>query len=118
VLALILVFLLIPGVLLYPAAPPPLATPRLDQDLALRRDINEALRERVEALRGAVEENVCRADGQLVLPDGRTPDGMTPLPDGETDGPGGPSPQALLPPDPQELVPPDDGAAPDPSFTG
>jgi hypothetical protein len=118
VLALILVFLLIPGVLLYPAAPPPLATPGFDQDLALRRDINEALRERVEALRGAVEENVCRADGQLVLPDGRTPEGMTPLPDGETGGPGGPSPQALLPPDPQELVPSDDGAAPDPPFTG
>ena len=121
VLALILLFLLIPGVLLYAPEQPALATPGLDQDLALRRDINEALRERVEALRGAVEENVCRADGELVLPDGRTPDGLTPRAEGETGAPESPperSPQALLPPDPQALVPPDDGAAPDPSFTG
>ena len=121
VLALILIFLLIPGVLLYPSQPIAEAGLGLNEDLALRRDINETLRERLDALRGAVAENVCRADGELVLPDGRRPDGLPPGAAGEAAGPEGapgPSPQALLPPDPQQLVPPPDPAAPSQPFTG
>ncbi len=117
VLALILGYLLIPGVLLYPPEPPAAAAPGPGDDLALRRDINQALEDRARALREAVGQNVCRADGQLVLPDGTPLNGA-----GANGAPGaepGPSSKALLPPDPGALtVPPSADAATTPSFQG
>ena len=121
VLALILGYLLIPGVLLYPPEPPPAAAPGPGDDLTLRRDINHSLEDRAKALREAVGQNVCRADGQLVLPDG-TPLNGAGAEAGAGGAPGaeaGPSPKALLPPDPGALtVPPGAEAATTPSFQG
>ena len=121
VLALILGYLLIPGVLLYPPEPPPAAAPGPGDDLTLRRDINHALEDRAKALREAVGQNVCRADGQLVLPDG-TPLNGAGGEGGAGGAPGakaGPSPNALVPPDPGALtVPPGAEAATTPSFQG
>ncbi len=119
VLALILGYLLIPGVLLYPPEPPAAAAPGPGDDLALRRDINRALEDRAKALREAVGQNVCRADGQLVLPDGTPIDGGGAGPNGAPGAQSGPSSKALVPPDPGALtVPPGAEAATTPSFQG
>jgi V8-like Glu-specific endopeptidase len=119
-LALILAYLLIPGVLLYPLEPPIAAAVGPSDDLALRRDINGALEDRAQELREAVDQNVCRADGQLVRPDGSPLDGGGAGASGAGEGtPPGPSPKALLPPDPGALtVPPSAEAATTPAFEG
>ncbi len=110
IMTIFLIWLLIPGTLLYPAQP--VAAISNDEALNALEDSNAALLERRDALRDALEGAVCTADGSLFLPDGelrRRPDGtlLLPLPpvgepvetpetvEGRAD--------ALLPPDPSRL---------------
>ncbi len=73
---LVLGWLLMPGTRLFHAA-----TPRVVTDQATLRAaqaLNQSLRQRQAALERALEGAVCRADGVLLLPDGRTPEGLLP----------------------------------------
>ncbi|MGG7567326.1 trypsin-like peptidase domain-containing protein [Rhodovulum sp. DZ06] len=118
----LLVWLLLPGSLLYPERP---ETPVIADEAAAAaaRASNDALEERIAELRGALDGAICTPTGELVLPGGLTPDGRRPLtpeqraalPRGQ-DGPMSPAPQQadpkpLLPPSPQRLVQPQQGGA-------
>jgi S1-C subfamily serine protease len=107
-----LVWLLLPGTRLFPEPPPP----RLVADGEAERilaEVNGTLEQRARALREAVEGAVCTAEGALVLPDGRTIEGLAPPAAG--DGPASPrvgSPSALVPPDPGRVQVPRPSADP------
>jgi S1-C subfamily serine protease len=118
VLLLVLAYLALPGVLLYPAAPVTLVG-GLGEDPAVRREINEALQQRVDALRQALEQNVCSVEGDLLLPGGRTPGGMTPLPPEQRGtGPLPFAPDALVPPPAAALTVPPGSVPNTQSFQG
>ncbi|TVS00317.1 MAG: serine protease [Rhodospirillales bacterium] len=114
-----LAWLLMPGTRLFPAPPPP----QLVADAKSERilvEVNRSLEERARTLRAAVAGAVCTADGVLVLPDGRTAEGLLPLEPGASPeaaaAPRPAAPTALVPPDPTRVaVPrradPDTGAA-------
>lgn len=93
---LVLAWLLAPGTRLFHAPTPPAVT---DADtLTAQRALNDALRDRRDALQAALEGAVCRPDGVLLLPDGLTPEGLTPPPVGVAPDAAGPAaPDALLP---------------------
>ena len=78
VLTLVLLWLLLPGTRLFP--PPVTALQRDISDGALdvSRQLNEDLESRARALEAALEGAVCTPEGDLLLPDGRTPDGLLP----------------------------------------
>jgi len=108
----VLIWLLWPGTLLYPARPT--ASVIDDQGVleAARRG-NEALEERIAQLRQAIDGAVCSAEGELLLPGGYTPDGREPRPrtenGAEPQQPSGPQtarPDAPAPPPPSRLVTP------------
>jgi S1-C subfamily serine protease len=98
VAALVLLYILLPGVLIYP----PERDLVLDdgQALALQRDINQSLEERRRALEEELEANACTVQGELLPP-----------------GPGDPgAPGDAAPISPRELVapPPSQLAVPEP----
>jgi S1-C subfamily serine protease len=104
-----LIWLLWPGTRIFPtaAAPPP----RLVESAEAARvlgEVNASLEERVRALREAVEGAVCTDDGTLLLPDGRTPEGLTPPAGGWTadaaEAPAAADPAALAPPAPERVA--------------
>lgn len=75
--AIVLLFLLIPGVLRYPvaAAPPPVPyTP----PSSAQRDNNRTMEERVASLRRLLDARVCVADGAYRVPDGPGSAAVTP----------------------------------------
>ena len=77
VAALVLLYILLPGVLIYPPEPDLV----LDdgQALALQRDINQTLEERRRALEEELEGNACTIQGELLPPgpgDARAPGGQ------------------------------------------
>lgn len=80
VLALIALWLLLPGTRLFPDDGRAAARTLDDSSLELVRLLNEDLAERERLLRAALEGAVCTPDGSLVLPDGRLPDGLLPPP--------------------------------------
>jgi len=87
-----------------------------DEDaLRVAEDLNASLLERKARLEDALAGAVCRADGTLLLPDGRTPDGLLPPRIGNpADAPGQRSeaaPTPVLPPDPARVVPTTDTAS-------
>ena len=98
VAALVLLYILLPGVLIYPPEPDLV----LDdgQALALQRDINQTLEERRRALEEELEGNACTIQGEL-LPPGP----------GDAQAPGGQalpiSPRELLAPPPSQLAVPE-----------
>lgn len=113
VAALVLLYLLIPGVLLYPnALTAGTGDPPVGDDL--RRKSNAALEDRIKTLRRAIEQNVCTAEGDVTVPGGVTPRGgkAGAPPDGGGHTPI--TPDALVPPDAGSLaVPPElPGAGP------
>ncbi|MEP5087949.1 MAG: serine protease, partial [Paracoccaceae bacterium] len=73
--------------------------------------LNESLTTRRDALKEAIAGAVCRADGTLVLPDGKTPDGLLPYsPRSKEGAPGKASavpPDAILPSHASRIVVPD-----------
>lgn len=96
ILAAILLFLLIPGVLLYPRAP-------VDEDAILeaQREVNRGLEDRIRQLRQVADRAVCTRDGRYF---GRSPDGtgIKPLDAGL---PPPPAPIAGLRPTPDATAP-------------
>ncbi len=103
----VLAWLLWPGTRLFHAAGPmPVIT---DGDtLNAARSLNQALRARQIVLEQALEGAVCRADGVLLLPDGRTPQGLLPPPLGvEPTAKAEAAPDALLPSAPRRVQVPD-----------
>jgi S1-C subfamily serine protease len=106
----VLVWVLLPGTRLFPAPAPALAI--TDEDArALAARLNDDLRARAEVLEAALGGAQCRADGTLVLPDGRTPEGLLPpIPGAEGSAPGDraeASPLAPLAPPADRVVVPD-----------
>jgi S1-C subfamily serine protease len=65
-LAGILVYISIPGVLLYPPEPPAPAAPGIAEDVAVREEINATLEERVRELQTVLGENQCVAEGNVL----------------------------------------------------
>ncbi|MCV6584877.1 MAG: trypsin-like peptidase domain-containing protein [Marinibacterium sp.] len=116
VLALIALWLLLPGTRLFHSdrseAERTLEDSARDMTLRLNRDLEE----RARILEAALEGAVCTPDGSLVLPDGRMPDGILPP---AVDAPGSPSEtgrgdpiregrsDAVVPPDPARVNVPD-----------
>jgi len=106
----VLAWLLSPGTRLFNAAktPPVITEPAT---LKAAEALNQSLRARQDTLETALAGAVCRADGQLLLPGGLSPEGLLPPPLGvqpaqRADA----APQALLPTPPARvLVPGDQG---------
>ena len=112
VAALVLIYLLLPGVLIYPPESAGLA---LDdgEALALQRDINDALDQRRGELEEALESRACTIQGDL-LPPGPA-DTADAGPDGQGPGTRQISPRELVAPPPSQLAvpePPDGQGAP------
>lgn len=113
-----LVWLLMPGTRLFPAPPPPVMVADAEAERILE-EVNRTLEERLRGLREAVGGAVCTAEGVLVLPDGRTAEGlMPPAPGAAPAEPGAApapregSPSALVPPDPSRVEVPRQPADP------
>ena len=103
---LLLLWLLWPGTLLYPAAGTRAADGGLDEAtaLAIAEEGNRALEARAQALREAIDGAVCTAEGDLVIPGRAAAPGAEPGPPVRA--------EALLPSTPARLpAPPDSGAA-------
>ncbi|MBD0865452.1 MAG: trypsin-like peptidase domain-containing protein, partial [Rhodobacteraceae bacterium] len=108
---LAILWLLLPGNRVFPA-PPDTA-----EEEALLEAENQALLERIERLRAAEQNAVCRPDGFLELPNGRTPEGLVPPPipadpdaplpvptqplPGVPDAPVTPAPERVIPTQPE-----------------
>lgn len=93
----ILSYILLPGVLLYPERPA--AARSSDEVLAAQRATNQALEERIGVLRRVLEMAECRAPEGLIVPGGVPP--MPGLPQGL---PATVAPQSLLPTVPEQSV--------------
>ena len=93
-------WLLSPGTRVMPPEPP-VAFPSDNDALQIAREANAALEARAAELEAALAGARCTAQGDLVLPDGRTPEGLLPIPaeDREEGEPriGEARPDALLP---------------------
>lgn len=101
-----LAWLLIPGSRLFHTGAPPAITE--EATLRAARELNDSLRERRATLASALEGAMCRADGMLVLPDGMTPEGLTPPALGvKPESRASIAPNALLPSSPARVVIPD-----------
>lgn len=108
--AITVIWLLIPGNRIFPEQ----ASVRVitnDAALAAAADVNRALGLRLAELQTSLDGAVCVDDGTLLMPNGRTIEGLLPRdPNDRTDVPGAlrpASPQAILPPDPQRVQVPD-----------
>lgn len=101
-----LAWLLTPGVRIFPPAPAPQLVSD-DEAERILAEVNRSLEERLGALRAAVDGAVCTAEGALLLPDGRTAEGLLPPAPGADDAarraPREASPGALVPPDPSRV---------------
>ena len=113
-----LLWLLSPGTRLMPPVPP---APLLDDEEALRiaREANAALEDRARQLEEAIAGAMCTADGDLILPDGRTREGLLPMPGGEEGEESEPAvsegrPDALVPPAPNRVEAPAESRAGEP----
>lgn len=89
--AVVLLFLLLPGVLLYPEQPRA-ERPDLDRLIALQRESNRSLEEQIRMMEAALDRGVCTIQD----PRQGIPGTIVPLQPGQTPGPGGAQP-AILP---------------------
>lgn len=107
---LTLAWLLQPGSRLFHAANPPVITD--EATLKAARALNESLRERTVVLEEALEGAVCRPDGMLLLPNGRSPEGLLPPAEGAAPAQKAQAaPDALLPNSPGRVLVPGPGEA-------
>jgi S1-C subfamily serine protease len=105
-----LAWLLMPGTRLFPVGEPPAVTDQALLDAA--RAETEALNARKAQLRAALEGAVCRADGQLILPGGLTPEGLVPpAPGVQPSDRAEAAPDAILPSRTERIVVPGEGEA-------
>ncbi|MEM6310360.1 MAG: trypsin-like peptidase domain-containing protein [Pseudomonadota bacterium] len=106
----VLIWLLIPGNRLFPdrAQEQPVTD---EAALAAAQNTNRALEARLAELQSAIDGAMCEADGTLLMPDGRTIEGLLPPNRNDrTDVPGATRPAdrtAILPPDPERVQVPD-----------
>ncbi|WP_169732870.1 S1 family peptidase [Azospirillum halopraeferens] len=100
----VLFWLLLPGTRLFPEPPAPRVVANAEAERILA-EVNRTLEERAGALRDALAGAVCTADGVMVLPDGRTAEGLAP----SAAGVNTPVPAQPAPARPDALVPPDPG---------
>ncbi len=106
---LLLLFLLLPGVLLYPPEPEAEAEPDYERLIALQREVNRSLEEQVARTEAALGAGACRIeDGTLVLP-AEVP---------AQDLPAGPLPADLVPARPEEHGVPQDARPERSTFQG
>ena len=111
VLIIIIIWLLIPGNRIF------LGTNEgsgLDNSnyLNLINEENASLLRRAQQLEAALEESVCMDDGTLLLPDGRTPEGIKPYLNNDSQSSIQESlPNALIPNSPREIVIPNEQAS-------
>ncbi|MBT3143073.1 serine protease [Phaeobacter gallaeciensis] len=101
----VLFWLLQPGTRLFPPKSPVVTA---QATLEAQEATNVSLRKRLGTLQDALAGAVCRKDGVLILPDGLTPEGLTP----PKQGTGFPetarvSPDAVLPNVPERVLVPD-----------
>lgn len=111
--ALTLIWILLPGNRLFHADRTP---PAITDEAALEaaRALNDSLRERQAALEAALAGAVCRPDGVLILPDGRTPEGLLPPAEGAPpEDKAEAAPDSLLPNSPDRVIVPDPAAEPE-----
>jgi S1-C subfamily serine protease len=113
-----LVWLLWPGTRIMPPAPQA-ALVEDEQALEIAREVNASLEERARRLEAAIEGAVCSPEGDLLLPDGRTPEGLLPpspaaggaeAAEGGAAGPADPAEgaaDALVPPSPDRVEAPE-----------
>ncbi|MFK7754129.1 MAG: trypsin-like peptidase domain-containing protein [Sedimentitalea sp.] len=102
----VLAWLLLPGTRLFHASDTP---PAVTDEATLRaaQAHNESLRARKATLEAALEGAVCRADGQLILPSGLTPEGLTPPAIGVApERKAQVAPDALIPNTPERVIVP------------
>ncbi len=98
----VLAWLLTPGTRLFHAIEPPVISEA--EMLAAARAETAALKARKAQLEEALSGAVCRADGQLILPGGTTPDGLLPPPLGaQPPDRAEAAPDALLPARPAQV---------------
>lgn len=106
----VLIWLLIPGNRLFPDQAGEKAITD-EAALAAVANANKSLEQRLATLQTAIDGAVCEADGTLVMPNGRTIEGLLPPnPNDRTDIPGAVRPAertAILPPDPERVQVPD-----------
>ncbi|MEP1518692.1 trypsin-like peptidase domain-containing protein [Ascidiaceihabitans sp.] len=107
---IVLIWLLIPGTRIFPDR----AANRVITDeaaLGAAQDVNRALEQRLAELQTALDGAMCIDDGTLLMPDGRTIEGLLPPdPNDRSDIPGAVRPAdrtAILPPDPERVQVPD-----------
>lgn len=119
-LPLLLLLLLAGGVLVWLLMPGSRIFPEITEDheitdeaaIAAAEGINRSLEERLASLQSSLDQAVCTDDGTLLMPDGRTIEGLLPPdPDDPQDRAGAireAAPRSVLPPDPERVQVPDD----------
>ncbi|MCV6592375.1 MAG: serine protease [Silicimonas sp.] len=102
----VLAWLLIPGSRLFPENT---ASREITDEatLAAAQGINRALEDRLASLQDSLDRAVCTDDGTLLMPDGKTIEGLLPPdPNDPLDTPGvvrAAAPRSILPPDPERV---------------
>lgn len=119
VLLVVLIWLLLPGTRLFPPEPAARFIAD-DRGIAITDEVNRSLEEQIARLEDALANAQCTATGELLLPNGRRPDGLLPesrIADGDLP-PSTPTavPDSVVPPLPQQIAvlpagPGGDGAA-------
>ncbi|CAM5524722.1 hypothetical protein FALB51S_04110 [Frigidibacter albus] len=107
-MAMILLWLLLPGTRLFPPPHTQITREVSEGALDLARQLNRDLEERALALEAALDGAVCTPQGDLLLPDGRSPEGLLP----PTPGIAAPATEdgaRLLDGQSNPLIPPDPG---------
>ncbi len=94
-----LIWLLIPGNRIFPIADKQVVTD--EAALATQTQVNIALKERLTTLTEALDAATCHTDGTLLLPDGRTIEGL--LPPNPNDPSDEATPKSMLSPNPARI---------------
>jgi S1-C subfamily serine protease len=107
-------WLLLPGNRIFPAQQGDRIANFDNRSASILRESNSALDDRAAQLRAAIDGATCSPEGDLILPNGRTPEGLLPvLPSNHMENiapqssPMPIEPNTVMPPSPTRLVPPE-----------